>query len=343
MRHLRYNYFNVLDGRQFLLLLLVLFVLPVGALYGCGRLMAKKPPIVGENVFLNSQNLGGLTAEEAVVVIGEMALDVRSEPVDAAIDSINGGVIPEVNGVELDVEGTLAQVMQAQAGSRVEPALRDIPAEVSMSAFPYAPLYRGNPQKPQVTFLVNVAWGNEYLAEMLDVLQQEQAGATFFLVGRWVRGNPEAALQIREAGFELANHGDSDALSMAKASFPQALDDIRKANDTIENVCGVRPVYFSPHRGEITDIVLKAAAQENCRTVMWTVDTVDWKLPGVDTMVEKILAKADGGSLILMHPTEQTAEFLRRVIPALRARGLEPVCLSELLCPSGMKKDVKIP
>ena len=109
--------------------------------------------------------------------------------------------------------------------------------------------------------------------------------------------------------------------------------DISKAAAVIEEVCGKRPVYFSPHRGELSEEVLQAAASLGNRTIMWTVDTVDWKLPGVAVMLEKILSQAEGGSLILMHPTEQTADFLRQVIPALRAKGLEPVSLSKLLSP----------
>ncbi|MDW7651038.1 MAG: polysaccharide deacetylase family protein, partial [Bacillota bacterium] len=258
----------------------------------------------------------------------------------ATIDPETQGVIPEINGMEPDVEETIARLMQARPQTNIEPVFLEIPATVTLESFPDHPVYQGNPAKPQITFLINVAWGNEYLQEMLAVLQEADAQATFFLVGRWVRENKDMAKLIYEQGYEIASHGDSDALSMAQATKEEAVADIRRASDTIYEVCGIRPAYFSPHRGELSDRVLAAAAAEDARVVMWTVDTVDWMLPGVDYMVDKILDQAKGGSLILMHPTEQTAQFLRQVIPKLRKSGYEPVTLSTLLCPTPVNMDV---
>jgi len=339
---MRYRYFGVLSGRRLISILFLLFVLPA-AFHGCRQMTWQKQPLVKPNVLLNDNDLGGLTAEEASGVLARLAMELRLNPVNAVIDPVTKGVIPELSGVELDVGATLSLLMQAKAGSKVEPVFLDLPAEVSLASFPLHPVYQGNSQKPQVAFLINVAWGNEYLQEILEVLQAAEAGATFFLVGRWVRENQEMARLLRDSGFELANHGYSDLLSMSKLDYPQALQDIKEANDVIEEICGVRPIFFSPHKGELSEHVLKAAAQENNRTVLWTVDTVDWKLPGVEVMSEKIYTNAAGGSLILMHPTAQTAELLRKVIPALRATGLEPVSLSELLCPSRTRLGVRIP
>ncbi|MBS3983601.1 MAG: polysaccharide deacetylase family protein [Dethiobacter sp.] len=338
----RYRHFSVLGGRRVISVLILLFFLLV-ALQACGGKFWQKQQLVKPNVLLNGNNLGGLTIEETRGVLNSLATELRVEPVNAVIDPVTKGVIPEFSGVELDLEATLSLVMQAKAGSKIEPAFIDLPAEVGLASFPRHPVYQGNSQKPQVAFLINVAWGNEYLQEILEVLQAAEAGATFFLVGRWVRENQEMARLLRDSGFELANHGYSDLLSMSKLDYPQALQDIKEANDVIEEICGVRPIFFSPHKGELSEHVLKAAAQENNRTVLWTVDTVDWKLPGVEVMSEKIYTNAAGGSLILMHPTAQTAELLRKVIPALRATGLEPVSLSELLCPSRTRLGVRIP
>jgi len=339
---LRYRHFSVLAGKRVISILLLLLFLPV-AFQGCGRMNWQRKQLVKANVLLNGNNLGGLTVEEAGGVLNSLARELRVDAVNAVIDPVTKGVIPDLSGIELDVEATLSLVMQAKAGTKVEPVMIDLPAEVSLASFPLLPVYQGNSLKPQVAFLINVAWGNEYLQEMLEVLQAADVGATFFLVGRWVRENQEMARLLGASGFELANHGYSDLLSMSKAGFSEALNDIKKANEIIVEICGVRPIFFSPHKGELSENVLKAAAEERNRTVLWTVDTVDWKLPGVEVMSEKIFANAAGGSLILMHPTAQTAELLRQVIPALRAAGLEPVSLSELLCPSRSRLGVKTP
>jgi peptidoglycan-N-acetylglucosamine deacetylase len=329
---LRYRHFRVLRGSTVLVVILLLLILPV-SLQSFMNFRRGGNTVAG-NVWLAGNNVGGLQAEELRAVVRRLSEENHREPVDAVIDPENDGVIPGLSGWEVNEEQIMQMVLNAPPGAEIPLVFREVPARIQLSDFPEHPVYRGNPKKTEVTFLINVAWGNEYLPEMLDVLRENNAGATFFLVGRWVRGNPVLARNIADAGFELANHGDSDALSMLQASFPQALEDIKRANDTIEEICGVRPVYFSPHRGELTSSVLKAAVEEQCITVMWTLDTVDWLLPGVEVMLAKITEKATGGSLILMHPTEQTANLLRLAIPALRKNGLEPVTLSQMLSPS---------
>ena len=57
-----------------------------------------------------------------------------------------------------------------------------------------------------VSFIINVAWGNEYLSDMLATLKKHHVSATFFLEGRWVQKNPELAKMIADAGHEVGNH-----------------------------------------------------------------------------------------------------------------------------------------
>ncbi|MCI3987697.1 polysaccharide deacetylase family protein, partial [Bacillus vallismortis] len=62
------------------------------------------------------------------------------------------------------------------------------------------------PDKPMVSFLINVAWGNECLEKKLPILQKHQVKATFFLEGHWVRKNEQLAKKIAEDGHEIGNH-----------------------------------------------------------------------------------------------------------------------------------------
>lgn len=340
---MRYRYFSALSGKKLFTMVMIIFILPT-AFGSCGKYVRHRTGQISKDVTFQGSNIGGLQQDEARAIVSRIAAELCVAPVDAVEDHETGGVIPDINGLEVDVEQTMAAVLSAEAGEQVNPVYSEIQADVTMADFPELPVYQGNPAKQQVVFLINVAWGNEFLPPMLETLKEANVGATFFLVGRWVRQNPELVQTIAEAGFELANHGDSDAVSMGSIGLNEAIEQIKKCADTIESTSGVRPVYFSPHRGELSANILKAAATENSRVVMWTVDTVDWKLPGVDVMVEKIINNATGGSLILMHPTEQTNDFLRQVIPALRQNGLEPVTLSTLLSPGYFAdKGVNVP
>jgi peptidoglycan/xylan/chitin deacetylase (PgdA/CDA1 family) len=330
---MRYRYFGSFDGLKVATILLLLSIAPF-ALNRCGKSFRQDGPVVRPNVTFRGNAMGGLTAAEARIAVENLSRDLRAAPLPAMRDRETGGIIPELNGYEVDVEKTVRAALSALPGTVVFPVFRETVPQVTMAVYPELPVYRGRPEKAQVALLVNVAWGNEYLPELVQALRETGAGATFFLVGRWVRSFPEAAHSIRDAGFELANHGDSDAISLTRATVAEARADIAGAAGTIESVLGVRPSFFSPHRGELTERVLQAAALEKTRVIMWSVDTVDWRLPGAEKMAQKVLAKAAGGSMILMHPTAQTAEFVRKVVPALRQRGLQAVSVGELLCPT---------
>ena len=60
-----------------------------------------------------------------------------------------------------------------------------------------------------VSFMINVAWGNEYLPSMLETLRKENVHATFFLDGSWLKKNVEIAKKIQSEGHELSNHAYS--------------------------------------------------------------------------------------------------------------------------------------
>ena len=86
---------------------------------------------------------------------------------------------------------------------------KEIPPNVHLEDLAPEPIYRGNPQKPMVAFLINVAWGNEYIPEILKVLNDHQIKATFFFDGSWVKKNPDLAKTIKDADHEIGNHAYS--------------------------------------------------------------------------------------------------------------------------------------
>lgn len=67
------------------------------------------------------------------------------------------------------------------------------------------------------------------------------------------------------------------------------------------------------------------------KTVMWTVDTVDWKKPTPETLINRVISKIDNGSIVLMHPTEATAKSLNRLIALIKEKELKIGTVSDLM------------
>ncbi|HOL18208.1 MAG TPA: polysaccharide deacetylase family protein [Bacillota bacterium] len=282
--------------------------------------------------------LPGVPDNEETRYLAEMvrqaAVEHRAEPVNAVYNSSYNIVLPGVNGYEMDQEATLARLAAAKPGEAVVPVWRQLKAAVTADHFPTAVIERGFPERRQVTLMINVAWGNEYLPEMLDILDQFGVKTTFFPVGRWAERYPELLREISERGHELGNHGYSDAELFPDLDYDAAADSIRRTNEIVAGISGQTPRWFTPHQGEYNQAALEAAADLGMRLLLWTLDTVDWQRPGEEVMARRILDHLVPGAIILMHPTEQSAGFLRMVLPEIEQRGYAVVTMSELLSPA---------
>ncbi len=288
---------------------------------------------VRSGVVLQSESVEQLLRPEVALIVARIARNQGRDPVSAEIDPGGERIIPELNGLEIDEEATVALVMSAPAGEKVLPIYRELLPPVRWDQYPALPAEQGNPRKPCISLMINVAWGEEDLPEMLRVLEEEKARATFFITGRWAEKNEELLQQIAAAGHELGNHGYADDEVFPELDSWGAARSIRQTNEIIFDAVGSYPLYFTPHKGEYNEMALEIVSRQGMRTVLWSLDTVDWQKPGVDLMRQRILRNLAPGKIILMHPTADTVQLLREVLPRIREQGLAVVSIDELLDP----------
>jgi probable sporulation protein (polysaccharide deacetylase family) len=251
-------------------------------------------------------------------------------PVDAVVDRV-WHAIPGYNGVELDVERTLAKMRLLPEGAPIQPVLREIEPKVGLDDLGPHPIYRGNPKKRMAALMINVAWGNEHLPAMLETLKEKNVRATFFFDGSWLEKNEALARKIAEGGHELSNHAYSHP-DMVKLGRNEQHRQIARTEALLKEKLGVKDNrWFAPPSGSYNATTVRTAAQLGLKTVLWTVDTVDWKHPPPDSIVAKIRRDAGPGSLILMHPTPSASAALEGLIDALRSKGIEPGTVSQTL------------
>lgn len=193
-----------------------------------------------------------------------------------------------------------------------------------------SPYYEGNTGNQQVAICINVDWGEDYIPGMLQTLKEHDAKATFFLTGRWTEKFPDVAKAIKDAGMEIGNHGLRHK-SPNGMSYEENIADIQAAEQIIEDTLHISTVLFAPASGEIDEQVQQAAADAGYRLILWSVDTIDWQKPPKETIVERVSSKVQDGSIILMHPTENTAAALGDILDVLEAKGLKPVPVSTLI------------
>lgn len=194
----------------------------------------------------------------------------------------------------------------------------------------YKPIYEGSKDKKVIAFTCNVAWGNEYIPSLLKVFSEKNVKATFFVEGRWAKNFPDLLKLIHDKGHEIGNHGYSHA-HHAELSYEENLNEIKRAEVIIQEITGKKPTLFAPPYGEFSEPTVKAADSMNYRLIMWSIDTIDWKKPGVEYIVNKILDNAGNGKIVLMHPTEDTVGAMPTIIENLNRQGYKITTVSDLL------------
>lgn len=251
------------------------------------------------------------------------------DPVDAKVDPV-WKAIPGYSGLRVDVQKSYENMKDKYEFEESKLVFEELTPEVTLKELPPNPIYKGNDKKQMASFMVNVAWGNEYLPNILKIFDKYQVKATFFLDGSWVKNNANLAKMIQEQGHEIGNHAYSHP-DMNTLSRERIRDEIVRTDQVIEATLNDKSKWFAPPSGSYHDQVVRIARDLNMYTVLWTVDTLDWKKPDPSQMADRVVSKVEPGSLILMHPTNASVNGLERMIRGIQQKGLQLGTVSDVL------------
>ncbi len=141
----------------------------------------------------------------------------------------------------------------------------------------------------------------------LALLAQRRVHATFFLLGRMVRGNADTAAEIAAAGHEIALHGYDHRCLLLRG--PRAsYDDLARGRDLVGEATGVVPRLWRPPYGVLTTAALVAAARLDLTPVLWTAWGRDWSRRATPASVLATVTRAlDSGGTVLLHDSDCTS------------------------------------
>jgi len=253
----------------------------------------------------------------------------KVEPIDAKIDRV-WKAIPGYNGIEVNIEASYTNMKPSTEFDTNKIIFKETSPKIHLSDLEPSPIFRGNPEKPMVALLINVAWGNEYIPGMLTTLKNSQVKATFFFDGSWVKNNPDLATMINLEGHEIGNHAYSHP-DLKLRSRNETVNELKKTNDVIEDTLGIKPIWFAPPSGSFNQETILVANELGMKTILWTVDTVDWKKPATSEMVTRVVSGVSNGAMVLMHPTKAAFEGLETMIIEIKGKGLRLGTVSDLM------------
>ncbi|MHB1653367.1 MAG: polysaccharide deacetylase family protein [Desulfitobacteriaceae bacterium] len=164
---------------------------------------------------------------------------------------------------------------------------------------------------------------------ILVILKQKQVKATFFVIGENVYQNPSILRRIVAEGHEIGNHSYTHNYNRNKVAT-----EIKKTDEVVYTVTGKHTHFYRPPGGYASKSQIETIKNQGYVVTLWSIDSKDWRRPGVDRIVDNVLGNISPGSIVLFHDgggfRSQTVEALERVIDALRADGYRFVTLSEL-------------
>lgn len=173
----------------------------------------------------------------------------------------------------------------------------------------------------------------QYTPEILDLLDEHNIQATFFLIGRNVEAYPYLVRDIIYRGHSIGNH-TLEHRHFINIPLAQQMDEIRQTDNILQEIDGRRKHAFRPPNGKMSLRLFLQLILSRTPIVLWSLNSLDYlyKDPKelVDTFSDTTVA---AGDIILLHDdASHTVEGLRILIPWWKNLGFSFVdCTTDVL------------
>ncbi|MFF4338748.1 polysaccharide deacetylase family protein [Kitasatospora sp. NPDC001540] len=163
--------------------------------------------------------------------------------------------------------------------------------------------------------------------QVLDLLAQYGAKATFCEIGDNAKTRPAAVQRILAEGHRLCDHTVDHPQPMHTQTHEQQVAEIRDAKADIERAAGGSPTitWWRAPGGDFTAENERIGADLGMKSLGWTVDPRDWSRPGVQAIVSTVQQNLRPGGVVLMHDgggdRSQTVAALKQLLPWMVAQG----------------------
>jgi len=194
---------------------------------------------------------------------------------------------------------------------------------------------RIDPSLPMVALTFDDGPGN-LTNQILDILEQHDAVATFYVIGMQIEAHSDTILRAFEMGCEIANHTWSHR-SLERISENSIRTQLQSTCEAIESVIGIPPSSIRPPFGRINSNVRSVSRELGLSIVFWSIDPSDYLQRSPYSIYSHIMGEVADRDIILLHDVyDRSVEAARNLIPSLISRGYQLVTVSELMHFSGI-------
>jgi len=173
--------------------------------------------------------------------------------------------------------------------------------------------------------------------KLLDNLDKYNARVTFFVLGSRVENYKDTLTKAYKMGNTIGNHTYSHS-NLLKLDNYSVMDEIKKTNETIKNITGSETIYLRPPYGNINSDIKNIS---NMYTILWDLDTEDWKNKDKDRIADYIVSNAHDGAIVLLHDLYETSvDGALLAMERLEKEGYAFVTIDEMIKIKDIQLDI---
>ena len=193
---------------------------------------------------------------------------------------------------------------------------------------------RGNRMEKAVALTFDDGPDPIHTPRILDILEENNIKATFFLIGSNIETYPELVKRIYDEGHIIGNH-TVDHICMPEASEEEIKEDVMELHTALYNKFNYEMKYIRPPKGEYSEKTVAYTNTLGYKTVMWSFAYDDWdenKQGREEYGKNKILDNVHNGEVMLLHSTSKdNSNILDYCIKQIKSMGYEFKSLDEFV------------
>ncbi len=171
-----------------------------------------------------------------------------------------------------------------------------------------------------------------HTTRILDVLKSYEVRATFFCIGKNIKGKDAIISRMKEEGHIIANHSYSHDFWFDMFNSTKMLGDMRHTDREVLRITGSIPKFFRPPYGVTNPNVRRAISAGGYIPVGWSIRSMDTVAKDKGKLMAKVMGNIKNGDIILLHDSmEITADILPELIDEIGKKGFRIIPLSKMI------------
>ncbi|HEY8097416.1 MAG TPA: polysaccharide deacetylase family protein [Methylobacter sp.] len=190
----------------------------------------------------------------------------------------------------------------------------------------------GDVSEKEIALTFDDGPNREYTPQVLSILAQYNAPATFFVIGKNIPGNESLLKQIDAAGHSIGSHSYTHSYWVDFKCVQGFKDELNQTSESVFNIVGKRMKLFRPPYGVTTPNLAKASNALDYRIIGWSIRSFDTTADSAQTITRRVQAQIKPGAIILLHDTsDKTMQVLKQTLRFAQENGYKIIGVERLL------------